>query len=189
MNRFLPQLSFIIAALLLTAAATMANDIAGFSVQESLEEGETIELIALDASGNRLEKLSGDVPFSINGFETDLKFRGGRAFFPSEVAASTFIYLKYKGGDGNAGNITRLYYVYQGLAGGFTVMHIPLLLLVVVPLGLILLGMIFRKLIIFALILLAAFFYFNNTKGLSPGDFFDAAGEWLSSLLQMIIGA
>lgn len=165
--------------LMLAATAVKAQAIADFTVRESERESETIELVALDASGKRREDIDGVFPFSVNGFETELKFRNGGAFFPREVASSTFLYLKYKGeGDSSA----RLYYVYRGLAGSFTVFHIPLALLVIIPLALILLGMFFRRLIILMLLLLGAFFYFNSSRGLSLDSFFDAAKEWVNGL-------
>lgn len=166
--------------LMLAATSVKAQTITDFTVRESEQESETIELVALDASGNRQEDLDGAFPFSVNGFETELKFRDGGAFFPREVASSTFLYLKHNEGGHSA---ARLFYVYRGLAGSFTVFHIPLALLVIIPVALILLGMFFRRLIILMLLLLAAFFYFNSSKGLSPGSFFDAAKEWINGLL------
>lgn len=170
---------------LLTGASAFADQIKDFTIRESENQNETIELVALDGTGNVREDLEGDFPFSINGFETEMNFEDGRAYFPRDVASSTFLYLKYKE---ETGSSARLYYVYRGLAGGFTVIHIPLALLVIIPLALVLLGMFFRRLIILVLVLLGAFFYFNSSKGLSPGSFFDAVSEWISGLLQMIIG-
>ncbi|HEY9561351.1 MAG TPA: hypothetical protein VIR29_11265 [Anseongella sp.] len=119
-----------------------------------------------------------------------MEFRDGSAYFPREVASSTFLYLKYRGAKDNVSesNTTHLYYVYRGMAGGFTVIYIPLVLLIIIPAALILLGMFFRRLIILMLILLGAFFYFNSSKGLSPGSFFDAIKEWISGLLQVVAG-
>lgn len=156
-----------------------------FTVRESAQEGESVELVALDAGGNKQEALSATLPFSINGFEVDLKFHAGRALFPRDLVSSTFLYVKY---EGQARSITRLFYVYPGLMNGFSVLHIPLVVLVVIPFALVVLGMFFRRLIILFLVLLAAFFFFNSSKGLSLESFFDAVREWLGGILQLIIG-
>src|SRR3546814_3744067 len=78
-----------------------AQTLEDFSVRESERAGETIELVVLDASGNQQSSFSGKHPFSINGFETELEFRDGSAYFPREVASSTFLYLKYRGAKDN----------------------------------------------------------------------------------------
>src|SRR3546814_5824346 len=62
-----------------------AQTLEDFSVRESERAGETIELVVLDASGNQQSSFSGKHPFSINGFETELEFRDGSAYFPREV--------------------------------------------------------------------------------------------------------
>ncbi|QEC52833.1 hypothetical protein EDD80_10528 [Anseongella ginsenosidimutans] len=183
MNRLLFIFGYFLISLFSGSISVSAGDIPDFAVRE--QEGETIKLVALDASGNSLQDLSGVFPFSVNGFETDIRFKDGQASFPQEVAAATFLYLKHEGGTGSTAH---LYYVYRGLSGGFSVIHIPLALLVVVPLALILLGMFFRRLIILMLLLLGAFFYFNSSKGLSLDSFLDAAREWIGGLLQVILG-
>ncbi|HYH57494.1 MAG TPA: hypothetical protein VD772_12825, partial [Anseongella sp.] len=122
----------------------------------------------------------GVFPFSINGFETRMEFKKGRARFTDEPASSTLLYIKYKG---EPAAVSRLFYVYRDAAGAWSVIPIPLALLVIVPLALVFLGVFFRRLIVIMLLLLGAFFYFNSSKGLSPGSFFDAVREWVMGLL------
>ncbi|MFS8618100.1 MAG: hypothetical protein FWJ85_14860, partial [Solitalea sp.] len=114
----------------------------------------------------------------------EMNFREGRASFPRDLVSSTFLYVKY---EGEARSRTRLFYVYPGFVDGFTVLHIPLVLLVAVPLALVLIGMFFRRLIILVVLLLGAFFYFNSSRGLSLSSFFDGIKEWVNGLLQMIV--
>lgn len=154
-----------------------AEDITGFTLRVSPGEGERIELVTMD--GEAVSGIQGRHPFSVNGFRSDLEFRKGVAGLPGELSSSTFLYIKY---EGEERNISRLFYVYRGFAGDYSVVPVPLALLIIVPLAFVLLGVFFRRLILLALLLLGAFFYFSNYRGLSPGDFFDAAREWLRGL-------
>lgn len=182
MNKYLSAL--IPGILLLFSTASLSAQIGDFTVRESDREGESIELIALDGSGDPQREFSGSLPFSVNGFEVEMNFREGRASFPRDLVSSTFLYVKY---EGEARSRTRLFYVYPGFVNGFTVLHIPLVLLVAVPLALVLIGMFFRRLIILVVLLLGAFFYFNSSRGLSLSSFFDGIKEWVNGLLQMIV--
>src|SRR3546814_16669535 len=122
-----------------------AQTLEDFSVRESERAGETIELVVLDASGNQQSSFSGKHPFSINGFETELDFSDGSAYFLRAVASSNFLYMTYIGANDNVSynNTTHLYYLYRGMSGDFTVIYIPLFLLIFLPSDIILLFMFF----------------------------------------------
>lgn len=187
MNRFLFFLLFGMCGVFAAAGQGAGpDDIPGFTVRESEADGQRIEMVALDKSGEPFNDIHGVYHFSVNGLGTDVKFEKGRAAFAREVSSSTFLYIKYDpvaaAGEGRV-TLSELFYVYRGSTGGYTIIHIPLALLVIIPLALILLGVFFRRLIIIALLLLGAFFYFNNLKGLSLDSFFDAAKEWINGLL------
>lgn len=180
MNKFLRLLIFSVIFSLTGSVYILAADIPDFTVRESEMSGENIEMIALDAEGAEHVTTRGEYVFSINGFETSLKFKEGVAGFPRDVSSSTFLYIKH---DGESGAVSRLFYVYRAPAGSYSVFHIPLAVIVIVPLGLILLGVFFRRLIILMVVLLGAFFYFSNMRGFSLDSFFDAAREWITGLL------
>src|SRR5690606_41928170 len=95
MNKYLSAL--IPGILLLFSTASLSAQIGDFTVRESDREGESIELIALDGSGDPQREFSGSVPFSVNGFEVEMNFREGRASFRRDLVSSTFLYEAYEG--------------------------------------------------------------------------------------------
>lgn len=149
-----------------------------FVVKENLLKNEKIAIIACDEQDNPLESVTGNFRFSINGFTQDLRFIDGVAVAPQPVDKSTFIYLRHRNESGTHG---KLYYVIKK-DNNLNIIKINWLLLLLIPLGIIFIGMMFRKLLIVAIIATIAIFYFNSDKGLTMPTFMDTIVDGLKSL-------
>lgn len=159
----------ILLLLCITSAFAEKETIKNFIVKENSFATDEIAVIAADTAGNINNRIDGVFLFNINGFQTNLRFNQGVAFYNHKIGKSTFIYVKH---ENEKGTHSTLYYVYR--AGSKLVpIHISWFLLFLIPAVIILLGYMFKRFIIIAVVLLAVFVYFNHSNGLSISTFFE----------------
>jgi hypothetical protein len=149
-----------------------------FIVKENLLKNEKIAIIACDADEKPLENVNGTFQFSVNGFKQVLRFNEGVAIAPQPINESTFIYLRHKNETGTHG---KLYYVLKQ-ENNLKPIKINWMMLALVPIALILIAFTFRKLLIYAVVVLLVIFLFNARQGLNLPTFFDTIFDGLKSL-------
>lgn len=138
-----------------------------------------IAITAVDSSKNIDESVNGSFIFTINGFQDTLHFDKGTAFYHHKIQKSSFVYVKHI--DDDNGSRGMLYYIYKH-GHDLTLMHISWMLLLIIPVALILLGYMFKRFIIIAVIIFCIFLYFNYHNGLSISTFFDSIFNGLKHL-------
>lgn len=169
---------FIMLFAFLSVKASAQNiAINNFIVKENLLKNDKIAIIAADSADHPVEGVNGTFLFVINGFKQELKFNDGVAVAPQQIEKSTFIYIKHTNDNGTHG---RLYYVIKK-GDNLNPVKINWLLLVLIPLIIIILASMFRRFIVFALILLAVFIFFNHSNGLSIPTWFETIIDGLKS--------
>lgn len=143
--------------------------IKNFTVKQNPFSKDELAVMATDTAGVVQENVNGTFKFSINGFDEDLDFEHGTALYRRKLNKSSFIYIKHTN---DVGSKSTLYYVYRS---NTTLMPIRIswVVLIAIPCILALLGYLFRKLIILAIILFCLFLYFNHSGGLSIPTFFE----------------
>ncbi len=141
-----------------------------FTVKENLLKNEKLAVIATDSSGTPMEQINGTFNFTVNGFKQELVFNDGVAVCPLQIEKSAFVFIKHTNEGKSPSN---LYFVWKK-DSNLTPYKINGYLLLVVPLGLILIGYLFRKLIGLVLIILLVIIYFYYSKGLSIPTFFES---------------
>jgi len=147
-----------------------------FIIKESLLKNDKIAVIATDEDETPVE-VSGNYLFNINGFKQELNFNDGVAMTPQPIEKSTFIYLKHIN---DSSSVTKLYYVLKK-SDSLNPIKINLKLLVIIPIAIIILVGMFRKFLVYAIIILIAMFLFNSNNGLSFPTFFETLYEGLKS--------
>ncbi len=160
------------------AQITQEVQINHFMVKENLLKNDKLAIIASDSLNNPQEAISGTFSFSVNGFKQELIFSNGVAVCPLQLSKSSFVYIKHINDNGSHGN---LYYVLKKDTG-LTPYKISWFLMLFIPLLLVMLGYMFRKLIVLFIVILAGFLYFNHNKGLSLPTFFETIFDGLKAL-------
>jgi len=174
MNKFLLIFFLLYAAVTAKAQPVAVNN---FIVKENLLKNEKLAIIAADSTDKPLEEINGTFLFVINGFKQELKFNDGVAVAPQQIEKSGFVYIKHKN---ESGTHAKLYYVIKK-GTDLNPIKINWMLLVLIPAVLILLGTMFRKFLVFALIILIIILIFNHNKGLSLGGLFETIFDGLRS--------
>lgn len=153
-------------------------DINNFIVKESLLKNSKLAIIAADSLDQPMESISGVYTFTVSGFTQSLKFNEGVAILPMQLDKSAFVYVKHQN---DKGTHSKLLYVYKkdGSLNPFTINS---LWLVIFPLLLIFIAFAFRKLIIFVVIILLVFIYFNHSNGLNLSTFFETIFDSLKKV-------
>lgn len=172
---------FIVICLLITSSSILWADsiaINHFVVKTNPFGDNEIALVATDSTNRVLENVNGVFLFTLNGFEDTLKFYKGIGFYKHKIDQSTFIYARHVNENGTH---SKLYYIYKN---GDTLKPIQIswVLLLVIPCVLILLAYMFKKFIIFAIIILAIFMFFNYHAGLSIPTFFESIIDGLKGI-------
>ncbi len=93
-----------------------------------------VAVVATDTAGNVQEKVEGVFAFTINGFQEQMKFEKGTAFYRHKLEKSAFFYVKHVNNDGTH---SMLYYIYKQ-DGKLRPIHVSWVLLVIIPLALVL---------------------------------------------------
>ena len=168
---------FILAAAF-SYADTITVAINHFVIKENPFAKDEVVIVATDSLGNTNENVTGSFSFSVNGLDDTLKFEKGAAFYRHKLLRSTFLYVRHQN---DSGTHSILYYVYR-TDDKLTPVHVPWYLLVVIPCALILLGYMFKKFIIIAIIIFAIFVFFNYHNGLTIPTFFQSIIDGLKSL-------
>jgi hypothetical protein len=148
-----------------------------FSIKENVFAKDELAVVAVDTANNTLENVNGKFAFTMNGFPVDLKFEKGVAFYRQKLDKSTFLYAKHIN---DSGTHSILYYVYKG--DKLNPIHISWIVLLAIPILLVLLGYLFKKLIILAIIIFCIFLYFNHHSGLGIPTFFESIFDGLKGM-------
>lgn len=156
----------------------IVRPIQNFTVKENLLVANGLSILATDSLGKPDEKINGDFLFAINGFTQALDFNAGVAFCKLPIQKSSFLYIKHENEISKPAN---LFYVHK-TDSGLNSFKISWYLLLAIPIGLILIGYMFKKIIGIMLLLLAAYMYFNHSNGLSLGTFLESIFHGLKSL-------
>ncbi|MFD0792548.1 hypothetical protein ACFQZX_02905 [Mucilaginibacter litoreus] len=149
-----------------------------FVVKENPFAKDEIAIVAVDTAGNIKEGISGVFTFSVNGFTEALKFDKGTAFYRHKIEKSSFVYVRHSN---DAGTHSILYYVYRH-DSKLSPIKISWMLLVAIPVALVLLGYMFKRFIIIAIIIFCIFLYFNHSNGLSIPTFFQSIIDGLKGI-------
>ncbi|MEO5910331.1 MAG: hypothetical protein ABIP95_05555 [Pelobium sp.] len=149
-----------------------------FIVKENLLKNEKLAVIATDSLSNPNETINGTFSFSVNGFKQELTFNDGVAVCPLQIEKSAFVFIKHFNENGGHSN---LYFIYKKDKDLYPY-KINWYLLMLIPLGLILIGYMFRKLIGFLIFILIALIYFYYSKGLSIPTFFESIFDGIKNM-------
>lgn len=150
-----------------------------FVVKENPFAKNEVAVIATDTSNNILENINGIFNFTVNGVSDTLKFDKGTAFYRHKIDHSTFLYVKH---ENESGTHSTLFYVYKS-SDKLIPFHISWVWLLIIPLSLVLLGYMFKRFIIIAIIIFCIFLYFNHSNGLSIPTFFESIIDGLKRLV------
>ncbi len=171
-------IKFLILCLLPISGFSQQIAINNFIVKEHLLKNNKLAIIAADSTDNPLENVNGNFLFSINGFEQELKFNDGIAVTPQPIMKSTFVYFKHQN---ESGTHSKLFYVIKK-DNNLNPIKINWMLLLIIPLIIIAIATMFRKFILFGIIILVGLFFFNSSKGLELPRFFETIFDGLKSL-------
>jgi len=156
-----------------------SNQIDHFIVKENLLKNDKLAIIATDSLENPLESINGTFQFSINGFNHPLEFRDGVAITPNKVEKSTFAFIKHLNESGSHG---QLFYIVKK-DSGLNPIKISWILLLIIPAVFVLIVMMFKKFLTFAIIALLVFLYFNYKQGLDLTTFFETLVHGIKGLI------
>ncbi len=165
-------------ALISNAAFSQKLDINNFIVKESLLKNSKLAIIAADSLENPLENINGTYTFTVSGFSQTLRFHEGVAIVPLQLERSAFVYIKHIN---DAGNHSKLVYVYKK-DGSLSPYTVNSMWLVIIPLIIVVIVFLFRKLLILGIIIFLILIYFNHSSGLGIGTFFETIFDALTRL-------
>jgi len=138
-----------------------------------------LAIIACDSTDIPTDKVSGTFTFVINGFKQELYFTNGVAISPQEIDKSSFVFIKH---ENLQGTHSRLYYVYKS-DDGLRPFKISWIALIMVPVIILLIASLYKRLIFIAILALLALAYFNYTKGLSFEGAFETIMHGIKNIL------
>lgn len=168
--------------LILCIASAYADKISidHFEIKDNPFAKNEVAIVATDTAHNVLENVNGIFAFTVNGFQENLHFDKGTAFYHHKLDKSVFLYVKH---ENESGTHAGLYYVYAG-SDKLIPVHISWVVLITIPIVLIVLAYMFRKFIIIAIILFALFLYFNHHNGLGIGTFFESVFDGMKGIFK-----
>ncbi|HZH54968.1 MAG TPA: hypothetical protein VFD72_04900 [Sphingobacteriaceae bacterium] len=153
--------------------------IRAFQVKENLIKNDKLAIIATDSLGHPQESVNGTFLFAINGFEHELTFNEGVGIAPNKIESSVFVFIKHQNHYGSNG---QLYYVHKS-EDGINPIHINWYYLILIPLIIILIGYLFRRFLMVAIVVLIIWFVFNYSKGLDLPNFLDTIVHGLKEMV------
>jgi len=176
------KLLLIICLLILSAGFVFADTVTikHFTVKENPFAKNELAIVAVDTGNNVLENVNGLFAFTVNGFQESLRFDKGTAFYRHKLDKSSFIYVKHVN---DSGTHSILYYVYKS-DDKLTPIHISWIVLLAIPILLVVLGYLFKKFIIIAIVIFIIFLYFNHHAGLSVPTFFESIIDGLKGMFK-----
>ena len=151
-----------------------------FVVKENPFAQSEIAIVATDSLNNIREDVSGHYSFTINGFQQEMVFDKGTAFYRHKIERSTFLFVKHIN---DAGSHSLLYYIYKH-DDKLSPIHVSWILLLAIPVALILLAYVFKRFIIIAAIIFCIFLYFNHHNGLGVPTFFESIFDGLKAMFK-----
>jgi len=171
------RILFAIVLFVLSAGVALADTVSikQFTIKENPFAQQEIAIVATDTAGLIQESVNGKFAFTINGFENELNFQSGTAFYRHKVQKSAFMYVKHKN---ESGTHSALYYIYKH-GDKLSPLHVSWMWLVAIPLIIVFAGYLFKRFIIIAVIVLVIFLYFNHSNGLSIPTFFESIFDGL----------
>lgn len=164
----------------ISAGAVFADTVSidHFVVKENPFAKNEVAIVATDTANNIRENVNGVFTFTLNGFQEELTFDKGTAFYRHKIDKSAFLYAKHHNDKGTHGI---LYYIYNH-NDKLNLFHISWILLLAIPCALFLLAYMFKRFIIIAIIIFCIFMYFNYHNGLSIPTFFESIIDGLKSI-------
>lgn len=162
----------------LLAIARQDQRINHFVVKENLIKNGKLAVIATDADENPMDQLSGTYQFVINGFHQELHFNQGIAITPQAIETSAFVFIKHRNEHGSHG---RLYYILKS-DQGINPIAINWYYLILIPVAVLLVAYLFKRLMVIAILILIAFFIFNYRKGLDLENIFETIVHGIKGL-------
>lgn len=153
--------------------------IQNFEVQENLLKNGKLAIVALDTAGVPQEAVNGTFKFVINGFAHELNFHDGVGVTSQAVESSAFVFFKHQNQQGSVG---KLYFVSKG-DSGLKIYFINWYYLILIPVLIVLIGYLFKRLMLIAILLLIGLFIFNYSKGLNLENLFDTIVHGLKGLV------
>ena len=174
------KLLFVVLLMLMSGVSVFADTITinQFVVKENPFADSEVAIVATDTAGNINERVEGVFSFTVNGFQEQLRFDKGTAFYRHKLDKSAFFYVKHLN---YSGTHSVLYYIYKQ-DGRLRPFHVSWTLLVIIPLALVLLGYMFKRFIVIAIIIFCIFLYFNHHNGLTMPTFFESIFDGLRRL-------
>lgn len=176
-----PKRFYLTLILLLAAGSSAWADtitINHFIIKDNPFGQSQVAIVATDTADVVQENVNGIFTFAVNGFEQPLTFNKGVAFYSPKIEKSIFLYLRH---NNDAGTHAKLYYVYKS-NDKLLPLHISWGWLLVIPLSLILLGYLFKRFIIIAVIIFLIFIYFNHHSGMDFHTFFESILDGLKTM-------
>ncbi len=149
-----------------------------FILKENPFAKDEVAVVACDSAGNTQENINGLFSFTVNGFHEELKFENGTAFYHHKLEKSSFLYLKHRD---DFSSHASLFYIYKH-DSKLDPYKISWKLLIAIPIILILLGYMFKRFIIIAVVLFCFFSYFNYHGGMSLTTFFETIFDGLKNV-------
>ena len=174
------KILFVVLLLLSANTALFADtvNIDRFTVKENPFAESEVAIVAIDTLDNIREDVDGIFSFTINGFQEEMKFEKGTAFYHHKLDKSAFFYVKHINDNGTH---SMLYYIYKQ-DGKLRPITVSWALLLGIPLALVLLGYLFKRFIAIILIVFCIFLFFNYQNGLSISTFFESIVNGLRGL-------
>ncbi|WP_140936768.1 hypothetical protein [Sphingobacterium lumbrici] len=134
-----------------------------FIVKENLTQNGKIAIIAVDSAEVADERIDGTFLFSMNGLQQSLQFHQGVAVPSQKIDGSTFVFFKHKNQDNSTG---RLYFIYKN-DNSLKPYKVNGLLLLIIPVLLLLIAYIFKRMLLTLVILGLIYGYLSFSKGLA----------------------
>ena len=151
------------------ASAQQSHSINHFVVRENLIKNGKLAIIATDANEVPTDLISGTYQFTVNGFSQELNFRDGIAITPQAIETSAFVFIKHRNESGSHG---RLYYIFKS-GDGLNPVPINWYYLILIPVAILLIAYVFKRLMVLAIVILIGLFVFNYSQGLNLDTLFD----------------